>query len=92
MKEESRIKPRKLDFEAISISVSPFKEKCRPITLDSGAIYEGEWIGSVREGYGKCLWPDGSTYEGQWKADRANGEGTMKYTDGEKYEGDFQND
>lgn len=35
-----------------------------PETLESGAIYEGEWLMGKRDGYGKQDWLDGSRYEG----------------------------
>ena len=28
----------------------------------SGAIYDGEWKGSFRDGYGVQKWPDGAVY------------------------------
>ena len=35
-----------------------------PMHLDSGAVYEGEWLNGVRDGQGKQEWLDGSRYEG----------------------------
>ena len=35
-----------------------------PVSLESGAVYEGEWLDGVRDGEGKQEWPDGSRYEG----------------------------
>ena len=40
------------------------KERRPPYTFSSGAVYEGEWKGSVREGWGTQIWPDGAKYEG----------------------------
>jgi hypothetical protein len=40
------------------------KEKRPPYTFKSGAVYEGEWKGSVRDGWGTQIWPDGAKYEG----------------------------
>jgi hypothetical protein len=37
--------------------------------LESGEIYEGEWLMGKRDGYGKQDWHDGKRYEGQWKDD-----------------------
>ena len=31
----------------------------------SGAVYIGQWRGTVRDGYGIQTWPDGARYEGQ---------------------------
>jgi len=38
------------------------RTKFPPITLDKGAIYEGEWLLGMRDGIGKQVWPDGSMY------------------------------
>ena len=40
------------------------REKRPPFTFKSGAIYDGEWKGHVRDGYGVQIWPDGAKYEG----------------------------
>jgi len=40
------------------------REKRPPFTFQSGAIYEGEWKGNVRDGFGTQIWPDGARYEG----------------------------
>ena len=41
------------------------KERRPPYTFKSGAIYEGEWKGSIRDGWGVQTWPDGAKYEGR---------------------------
>jgi hypothetical protein len=43
------------------------REKRPPHTFKSGAIYEGEWIGNMRDGFGIQTWADGAKYEGEWK-------------------------
>ena len=40
------------------------RELRQPMHLDSGAVYEGEWLNGVRDGQGKQEWLDGSRYEG----------------------------
>lgn len=40
------------------------KEKRPAFVFSSGAVYEGEWIGNMRDGYGSQTWPDGAKYEG----------------------------
>ena len=42
----------------------PKRERRPPFTFSSGAVYEGEWRGNVREGWGTQIWPDGAKYEG----------------------------
>jgi hypothetical protein len=44
-----------------------------PFTLKNGAVYTGQWLMGMRDGFGTQLWPDGSRYEGQWRNDKANG-------------------
>ncbi len=46
---------------------STTREKRPPKTFKSGAIYEGEWIGVLRDGYGIQTWPDGARYQGKKK-------------------------
>lgn len=40
------------------------REKREPYVFKSGAVYEGEWIGHTRDGFGIQRWPDGARYEG----------------------------
>ena len=39
-------------------------EKRPPYKFKSGAVYEGQWRGNVREGNGVQTWQDGAKYEG----------------------------
>lgn len=66
--------------------------KKAPITLPTGAVYEGEWKNEMRDGYGKQEWPDGSRYEGYWLNDKANGIGKLLHADGDIYEGEWRDD
>ena len=63
-----------------------------PITLESDAVYEGEWLNELRDGQGKQRWPDGSLYEGKWEQGKAQGHGILYHADGDIYEGDWQDD
>ena len=29
------------------------RQMCGPLQLDSGAVYEGEWLNGIRDGHGK---------------------------------------
>ena len=44
-----------------------------PITLENGAIYEGEWFNGLRDGKGLQKWLDGSCYDGHWVDGKACG-------------------
>ena len=68
-------------------SGAPQRESLPPMTLPSGAIYTGQWLNGMKDGYGHQVWPDGSKYEGEWQADQANGFGKLVHADGDVYEG-----
>lgn len=51
----------------------------------SGAVYDGEWKGSLRDGLGTQVWPDGAKYEGHWKDNKACGRGKFYHVDGDVY-------
>ena len=63
-----------------------------PITMPTGAVYEGEWRDNKRDGYGIQSWPDGSKYIGQWENDKANGHGKLYHADGDVYDGQWVDD
>jgi len=67
-------------------------EKRPPFTFKSGAIYEGEWKGNIREGFGKQSWPDGARYEGEWMKNKAEGQGTFWHIDGDIFTGQWKED
>ena len=41
------------------------KKNKAPYRFRSGAIYEGDWKGMLRDGWGVQTWPDGARYEGK---------------------------
>jgi hypothetical protein len=51
------------------------RERRAPYTYNSGAVYEGEWLGGFRDGQGRMTWPDGAQYIGEWKMNKACGKG-----------------
>jgi Uncharacterized protein conserved in bacteria len=63
------------------------REKRPPYTFKSGATYEGEWRGNMRDGWGVQVWPDGAKYEGEWKNNKAHGKGKFWHVDGDIFEG-----
>merc|ERR1712137_934812 len=46
------------------------------------SVYDGQWLGIHRHGFGVQTWPDGTTYMGEWREDRASGKGRFQYCDG----------
>ena len=70
----------------LKASAGDGREVRGPVQLESGAVYEGEWLDGVRDGYGRQEWPDGSKYEGEWRTGKANGNGKLYHADGDIYE------
>ena len=62
------------------------------VLLNNGAVYHGQWVGEVKEGYGVQVWPDGAKYEGHWKANMACGKGKFTHADGDVFDGYWKND
>ena len=60
--------------------------------LDDNWVYEGEWRGDNKHGFGTHIWADGSMYVGQWKKNKPHGKGRLIHADGEMYEGDWVKD
>lgn len=80
------------EVESRGHSDSAEREKRDPFTFKSGAVYEGEWRGSKKDGFGVQIWPDGAKYEGYWLNNRANGMGKFFHADGDLFEGEWIND
>jgi len=55
----------------------------------SGATYEGQWLGCMRDGFGTQRWPDGAMYQGEWQRDCAAGKGLFKHNSGDTYAGQW---
>ncbi|KAM3141708.1 hypothetical protein pb186bvf_006313 [Paramecium bursaria] len=68
------------------------REKRDIYKYQTGAIYDGEWIGGLRDGYGVMIWADGARYEGYWSQNRATGKGNFTLTEGDTYEGEWLDD
>lgn len=102
MKEESeKIPEKKTNSRLPHFHVEPpeqrtkngqTREKRPPFQYRTGAVYEGEWLGQVRDGYGIQTWPDGAKYEGYWVNNKAVGFGKFKHADGDLYEGEWFDD
>ena len=51
-------------------------------TYQNGEIYEGNFIGGLREGFGKYSYTNGDVYEGNFKENLKHGIGKMTYHEG----------
>lgn len=58
-------------------------------TFQSGAVYNGQWLGNERDGFGIMTWSDGTVYAGHWKNNSASGKGRFKHNDGDVYIGEW---
>ena len=47
---------------------------------DAGSIYDGEWGGTMKRGYGKSKHADGTTFEGEWLNGLPHGQGRLEDT------------
>ena len=63
-----------------------YYENCK-----NGTKYEGEWMNSMRNGYGIEYYENGSVYKGQFYNGRKNGIGFYKWIDKSSYEGEWLN-
>ncbi|EGR32540.1 hypothetical protein IMG5_078660, partial [Ichthyophthirius multifiliis] len=68
------------------------REKRPAYTFKSQAVYDGEWKGNMRDGYGVQKWIDGAKYEGEWVNNKACGKGKFYHVDGDIFEGQWEND
>ena len=78
--------------QAVDMIQNGERQSLGPVTMSNGAIFTGEWLNGLKDGYGQQVWPDGSKYEGDWKNDQANGRGRLVHADGDVYDGDWIND
>ena len=55
------------------------------------STYEGNWIGTKKNGQGIETWPNGYIYKGEFKNSEWNGQGILTFPDGSTYEGEWVN-
>ena len=71
--------------EELHTDVEVKRERKALIKFKNGIEYEGEWMGNLRDGWGRQKWPDGAIYEGQWENNKAEGKGKFTHTNGDYY-------
>lgn len=57
--------------------------------FQTGSVYDGEWLGNERDGFGVQTWQDGASYEGEWVRNAAIGKGRFRHSDGDVYIGEW---
>ena len=53
-------------------SVKTVRERRAAYHFKNGAVYEGEWLGDNRDGFGVQVWSDGAKYEGKFYIETSN--------------------
>jgi len=62
-----------------------------PVTLENGTIYEGEWKGEEKHGFGEQKWApvngeeNGDCYKGEWENGKMHGQGKITFGNGDYY-------
>lgn len=56
------------------------------------AIYTGEGLAGMKDGFGSQVWKNGDLYEGQWKENKQQGWGRNVWQDRSEYIGTFKQD
>lgn len=56
-----------------------------------GGIYNGEWKGALKDGFGVYTYPSGAAYEGEWLDGTKEGRGVYRFAKGGIYEGEWRN-
>ena len=59
------------------------------MTYGSGDVYEGDWEGGVRSGFGTVQWANGDGYTGDWERGEPTGEGARLFANGDAYRGEL---
>ncbi|CDW81630.1 UNKNOWN [Stylonychia lemnae] len=58
----------------------------------TGSVYDGEWLGNFRDGFGIMTWIDGAQYIGNWSYNKACGKGQFIHAEGDIYDGEWYAD
>ena len=59
-------------------------------TVAAGRFYEGEWLGPLANGRGRCTWPDGGSFGGEFQHGTIHGEGTCTWPSGRTCSGQWR--
>jgi len=78
------------ELRCLSKSASLDQYSERRHEFKTGAVYEGQWLGGERSGFGLQVWPDGARYEGMWKKNMATGKGEFRHVSGAVYIGQWR--
>jgi len=78
-------------FETLSEKKLETQVETRQYEYLSGLVYQGEWLGGFRHGYGIAKWPDNSKYEGTWEFGYPSKKGTFFHSDGVIFKGNWIN-
>jgi hypothetical protein len=68
-----------------------FTGKGREVFENGEAVYEGDFVNGLWNGFGRIDWRDGSIFEGEFREGEITGNGKMIYQNGDIYEGGWLN-
>ena len=60
-------------------------------TYTDKTTYEGNWVGTKKNGQGIEIWPNGYIYKGEFKNSEWSGQGILTFPNGATYEGQWAN-
>ena len=60
-------------------------------TYTDKTTYEGNWVGTKKNGQGIEIWPNGYIYKGEFKNSEWSGQGILTFPNGATYEGEWVN-
>lgn len=61
-----------------------------PHRFETGSVYDGQWLGPARHGFGRQRWPDGARYDGEWGTSLPEGRGRFRSVEGDVYTGEWR--
>lgn len=90
--EATEIELRRLSFpvcsapsgDDLNVDVGDDERRHRRYIFRSGAVYNGGWRSSRRDGMGVQVWLDGASYAGEWSEGTPHGRGTFSSSQGDE--------
>lgn len=84
---------RHFDFDLAELEQLPddgWVGRRPPHRFETGSVYDGQWHGPARHGFGRQRWPDGTRYDGEWGTSLPEGRGRFRSVEGDVYSGEWR--